>query len=312
MLIAHLNGLLILRNKKVNLKSSKLKQPLRIIQLSDVHIGTRSKSFLQKVVNRVNELKGDVVCITGDLVDSRGVIQTVGSQDDIHKLDEKSELQPYPIMSPLSNLTAKFGVYFVLGNHDLWCGREGVVKMIQHFPNIHFLSNEYVDITLKEQQTSDLNENQYNKIRVIGIEDGSADQFNEYYNSIIKPDSPFLLSETNESPYTVILHHRPHKKVWLEAMNQLKGDLFLAGHTHNGQIFPVHPVVYFQFPHTTGLLSTKDNKNQQSDIKSNQNVEDQSYSFTRHMYVSSGTGTFATPARSSGFSEITIITITPE
>ena len=43
---------------------------LRIVQISDLHIGDRiGEAFLRRVVDRVNALRPDVVAITGDLVD---------------------------------------------------------------------------------------------------------------------------------------------------------------------------------------------------------------------------------------------------
>ncbi|KAA6383205.1 MAG: hypothetical protein EZS28_021267 [Streblomastix strix] len=243
--ISNLIGTFILRNKYVDIKSSKLKQPLRIIHISDTHIGSRSQSFLDKVIQQVNELQGDIICITGDLVDSFGVISEVIPDYQDNQQSDKSVLQPnpYPVLRSLEKLTAKVGVYFVIGNHDFYLGKENVVKMIQHFPN-------------------------------------------------------------------------PHKRAWLKAMDLLHGDLFLAGHTHNGQIFPGNLLVHLIYPHPAGLLTIKAN-DKKDELKYDQqqnevNKQEQLHSFNRHLYVNPGTGTWGSPARSSGFSEITIINISPE
>ncbi|KAA6360396.1 MAG: hypothetical protein EZS28_044078 [Streblomastix strix] len=94
------------------------------------------------------------------------------------------------------------------------------------------------------------------------------------------------------------------QQAWLTALNTLKGDLFLAGHTHNGQIFPWHPLIYHWFSHPNGLLSVPASIVQQGNGGFN--------SFDRHLYVNPGTGSWGTPARTSGFGEITIITVSPE
>jgi len=50
---------------------------LRVVQISDVHVGSRSSAFLRKVVSQVNQHKPDIVVITGDLLDA----STVSTKD---------------------------------------------------------------------------------------------------------------------------------------------------------------------------------------------------------------------------------------
>src|SRR5262249_5775747 len=77
---------------------------LRIVQISDLHIGNRlGEAFLRRVVDRVNALRPDVVAITGDLVD--GPAHVVESA-----------------LRPLKDLDAPHGVYFVTGNHEYYWG----------------------------------------------------------------------------------------------------------------------------------------------------------------------------------------------
>src|SRR5690349_3475337 len=65
---------------------------LRIVQLSDVHIGeTLRAPWLRRVVERVNALKPDLVAITGDLID--GSVAALRSE-----------------VAPLRELTAREGV----------------------------------------------------------------------------------------------------------------------------------------------------------------------------------------------------------
>ena len=76
--------------------SAKLKAPVRFVQITDVHIGSRSARFLSRVVKRIRQLQPDFVCVTGDLVDASGV-----TEDDLR---------------PLGNLGCP--VYFCIGNHE--------------------------------------------------------------------------------------------------------------------------------------------------------------------------------------------------
>lgn len=82
--------------RQVRLSSRKLDRPLRFVQLSDVHVGSRSLAFLEKVIHRVNQLEPDFVCITGDLIDSSGL-----TENQLRSL--KSVVGP---------------VYFSIGNHE--------------------------------------------------------------------------------------------------------------------------------------------------------------------------------------------------
>ena len=79
---------------------------ISIVQISDIHIGsTIKKDYLSKIVAKVNALQADIIAITGDLVD--GSVANLG--EDVRVLQE---------------LQAKFGVYFVTGNHEYYSGVE--------------------------------------------------------------------------------------------------------------------------------------------------------------------------------------------
>ena len=67
-----------------------------LVQISDVHIGSRSPRLLERIVERVNELQPDYVLITGDLIDFAGI--------------SRAEL------APLGEFDAP--AYFAIGNHE--------------------------------------------------------------------------------------------------------------------------------------------------------------------------------------------------
>ena len=62
--------------KTIRFKSAKLSQPVRFVQITDVHMGSRNKAFLDRVVDRINQLQPDFLCITGDFIDAPGVTET--------------------------------------------------------------------------------------------------------------------------------------------------------------------------------------------------------------------------------------------
>jgi uncharacterized protein len=67
-----------------------------LVQISDVHVGSRSPRLLDRIVARVNDLKPDYVVITGDLIDFAGI--------------SREEL------APLGTFDAP--AFFAIGNHE--------------------------------------------------------------------------------------------------------------------------------------------------------------------------------------------------
>ena len=67
-----------------------------LVQISDVHIGSRSPRLLKRIVERVNALKPDYVLITGDLIDFAGISRTE--------------------LAPLGTFDAP--AFFAIGNHE--------------------------------------------------------------------------------------------------------------------------------------------------------------------------------------------------
>ena len=81
---------------------------IRLVHLTDLHLGFMvSESFIDRIVNKTNKLKPDIIICTGDYV---------------HKSNSTEEIDKvWPI---LSKLKAKYGVFSVLGNHDHWADFE--------------------------------------------------------------------------------------------------------------------------------------------------------------------------------------------
>ncbi len=98
-----------------------------IVQLSDVHLGNVfGSAFLAQVVKQTNELKPEVVLITGDLLDGMG--------DDLkHSI------------SPLKDIKASFDVLFITGNHETFLPPEQVAEVLNQVP-VKPLKNEMVDL----------------------------------------------------------------------------------------------------------------------------------------------------------------------
>jgi predicted MPP superfamily phosphohydrolase len=189
---------------------------LRIVQISDLHIGDRlGESFLRRVVDRVNALRPDVVAITGDLVDGPAhVVETA--------------------LRPLKDLNAPHGVYFVTGNHEYYWGARESVRMVEQL-GLTVLHNEHRVV-----------ERAGGTVVIGGMPDLHGGRFLADHQS--RPDLVF--AGAPEGAPRVLLAHQP-KAVTGAAPHGV--DLLLSGHTHGGQIFPFHFFVRLQQPVVRGL-----------------------------------------------------------
>jgi uncharacterized protein len=180
-----------------------------IVQLSDVHVGpTIGRDFIEEVVASANAANPDVIAITGDLVD--------GSVEDLREH-----------VAPLARLQARWGVYFVTGNHEYYSGAEEWCAELERL-GIRVLRNERVSIG-EGDASFDL----------AGIDDAHAE-----------PDLARAVAGRDPSRELVLLAHQP--RAVFEAVQHGVG-LQLSGHTHGGQIWPWNFLVRLQQPVVSGL-----------------------------------------------------------
>jgi len=193
----------------------------RIVQLSDVHVGpTIHRGFIETIVAQCNALEPDVVAITGDLVD--------GSVEDLAEH-----------VAPLAQLRAKYGVFFVTGNHEYYSGAEAWCTELTRL-GIRVLRNEHVSIG-EGAESFDL----------AGVDDHSAHSFGNGHGE----DLDKALAGRDPQRELVLLAHQP--KAILKAQDMGVG-LQLSGHTHGGQLWPWTYLVRLQQPVVAGLHRFKE------------------------------------------------------
>lgn len=99
----------------------------KAVQISDVHLGVvYGEDFLNRVVAKINELKPDIVFITGDFFD--------GMDGDL-----KGKA------SALKNLKVPNGIYFVTGNHENYLGVAKAEEALNGF-GVTVLHDEMVNL----------------------------------------------------------------------------------------------------------------------------------------------------------------------
>lgn len=194
---------------------------LRIVQLSDLHVGpTIKKDYVEKVVQQVNELKPDLIFFTGDMVD--------GS---VEHLSEDVE--------PLRALKAKHGKFFVTGNHEYYSGVEFWLKKVEELGMTH-LKNENRILEINGE-----------KIAIAGVTDLMAHQVDRSHAT-----NPVQAVQgiPRDMP-TLLLAHQPGTADSIEGLNV---DLMVCGHTHGGQYYPFKYAVSLAHPYVSGLYRQGD------------------------------------------------------
>jgi len=145
------------RVKQINIKSKKVSSKIDIVQIADLHFGPiRNRRFLQKVVNKINKLNPDLICITGDLMD--------GPYH--YKMDD---------FSPLNDFNAP--VFFVTGNHERYAGLDNMHRFLKNTP-VRILEGETVS---------------FNDIMIIGVGDSDKKEHLEKELSTLDIPSSFSL-----------------------------------------------------------------------------------------------------------------------
>lgn len=191
-------------------------QGLRIVQISDIHVGPTIKAaYLQAIVDRVNALDPDVVAVTGDLVDG-SVPELAGH------------------VAPLAQLRARDGVYFVTGNHEYYAGVHAWTAELRRL-GLRVLHNEHVVIRRADSP-----------LVLAGVPDFTGHHFDRAHVS----DPAAALAGAPADAPRVLLAHQPRTAPAAAAAGF---DLQVSGHTHGGQFFPWSLFVPMQQPYTAGL-----------------------------------------------------------
>jgi len=188
----------------------------RIVQITDVHAGlTVSRPFVETIVQMANDLKGDIIAFTGDLVD--------GS---VERLREH--------VAPMADLSAPYGRYFITGNHEYY---SGAVPWVEEAKRLGF------DVLLNEHR---IIRRGGRTLLLAGVTDTSAGQFVPAHAS----DPVKAIAGAAPADVRVLLAHQPRS---LYAAEKAGYDVQISGHTHGGQFFPWNYLAAVGQPYIRGL-----------------------------------------------------------
>lgn len=177
---------------------SKAFSGFRVLQISDIHAGEQfMPGHLGEIVEKVLELKPDIVLITGDFVYSSPLMT-----DEI--LERTRDL--------LAQISTSIPVFAVMGNHDHWWDVSRVRKMLQD-ANVTELANDFFTIQKDEGQ-----------LHICGVDD--------FYVHESKLES--ILSRLPEDGCAILMAHEPDFADDSSVSGRF--DLQLSGHSHGGQV----------------------------------------------------------------------------
>lgn len=241
----------------------------QIAQVSDFHCGSfDNRARVQYGIDLVNKQEADVIVFTGDIVNNRAV-----------------ELEPWKKI--LGTLSAKNGVYSVLGNHDYgdyypWDSEAAKADnltdlvRIQKEMGYQLLRNEHAIL-----------EKEGSQIAILGVENWGTGGFKK------AGDLNAALSGLDQKTFKILLSHDPsHWQVEVKEGN-VRIPLTLSGHTHGMQFGIEIPglikwsPVKWRYPYWAGVY--KENN--------------------RFLNVNRGFGFLAYPGRFGIWPEISVITL---
>ena len=174
---------------------------MTIAQVSDMHVGRFTKGeVLEKTVHLVNEMRADLVLLTGDLIN-----------DALADLDTGLDLA--------RRMEARSGLAIIEGNHDLIENpREFETRL--RASGIPFLLDESMIVDVRGFP-----------VQLLGLRWTRV--YGEGRDAAIGAEVRKLLEQREASAFPILLAHHPHA---FDAAADAQLPLTLSGHTHGGQL----------------------------------------------------------------------------
>ncbi|SPO55725.1 Ser/Thr protein phosphatase [Pseudomonas sp. JV551A1] len=180
---------------------------MRIVQLSDLHIsGLFHAAWTRELVAKTNALNGDLVVITGDLIDGTPEAR----QHDV---------------APLGDLRASLGVITIPGNHEYYFQERRWQKVFEQL-GMKVLINEHLTVDRGDV-----------KLAIAGVTDEVAAKYNGAGPNLSK-----AISGVPVNVPIVLLKHRPESADDSAAAGVA---VQLSGHTHGGMIWGLNQIARY-------------------------------------------------------------------
>jgi predicted MPP superfamily phosphohydrolase len=187
---------------EIQTKEATLPVNMKIVLISDLHFGEiNSEKLLESVVQNVNSLDPDIVCITGDIMNH----------------NYNAIRNPNKVIELLKSIESAYGVFACLGNHDSGATLNQLIGMLEQ-SNVRLLNDEHIAID--------------GRLILAGRVDASP--IGGFAGLKRKDFAAVLAGIGDTNMPVVVMDHNPSH------IDEYGGevDLVLSGHTHKGQIFP--------------------------------------------------------------------------
>lgn len=188
--------------------------PLRILQISDVHLGLiEGERRTRQIIEAIERTRPDLLICTGDLLD--------GSGEHLRRPHEA-----------FANIKPRLGKIAVLGNHEYYYGIRNSLAL-HEAAGFRVLRGEAVELD-------------GGRLRLAGLDDPTGMRLGLVER---EADAAALLGPPRGDRFTMLLKHRPLPERGAAG----KFDLMLSGHTHAGQILPFGLVAWLEYPFFAGV-----------------------------------------------------------
>src|SRR5712671_1624980 len=173
----------------------------RIVQVSDLHISPfMSAEEIRRYVAIANQLKGDLVVLTGDFL----------------TWDSAAE---GAVVQVLSALKAPFGVFGCLGNHEIYTETQDSITRLFAAESIHILRTARMPLRTGDEA-----------LNLIGVDfQGNHDGPDWPQSAYLRGVDRLMMPDTAN----ILLSHNPNS---FARAAELGIDFTLAGHSHGGQL----------------------------------------------------------------------------
>ncbi|WP_338961625.1 metallophosphoesterase [Lactococcus garvieae] len=189
----------------VELGKKNERTPLNVVQISDLQVSEYYETNrLDKVIEKVNAQKPDILLFTGDLFDNYS----------------KYPEQRAPMIEKLKAFKANIGKYAVWGNHDYGGGAVRVYEDVMSAGGFTVLRNQGETLTLSDGR----------QVFLGGLDD----------SLLGNPSVSDTLAYRQNYDYAITMTHEPDVA---DAFIGTDTQLVLAGHSHGGQVWiPFSPI----------------------------------------------------------------------
>ncbi len=166
----------------------------------------------------------------------------------------------HKLAAPLNDLQSTHGTFFITGNHETYVGLERALEALRDI-RLTKLDDRLVDLA---------------GIQLLGISYPRIGEHKEFER---------ILSQLDRTKPNIVLYHEPKH---VDRFAAAGVNLLLAGHTHVGQLWPLHLITRKVYGIYDVGLHTYD---------------------ALQVYTSSGVGTWGPPMRTGTMPEVVVITL---